>query len=186
VGLKLNLGSGQNPRPGYVNVDLYGEPDVRLDLESFPWPWPDGSVSEIVLIHVLEHLGATPAVFIRIMQEMYRVCEPGARIEIVVPHPRHDHFIGDPTHVRPVTPEVLALFSRKANLEWRKIGASNSTLALYHGVDFEVVGADVVLDEPYAGDLRSGKVAQEDVALLLRRYNNVALEIRFTLQVVKT
>src|SRR5438270_657359 len=131
MGLKLNLGSGQNPRPGYVNVDKHGDPDLKCDLESFPWPWPDSSVSEILLIHVLEHLGASPDVFIRIMKEMYRVCEPAAQIYIVVPHPRHDNFIGDPTHVRPLTPAMMQLFSKKANLRWREIGSPRSPLERY-------------------------------------------------------
>jgi len=56
MGLKLNLGSGQHPQPGFVNVDKLGEPDLKCDLEVFPWPWPENSVSEILLIHVLEHL----------------------------------------------------------------------------------------------------------------------------------
>ena len=185
MGLKLNLGSGQNPLPGYLNVDKYGNPDLTCDLESFPWPWADNSVAEIQMFHVLEHLGATAETFIGIMKEMYRVCEPGALIHIAVPHPRHDNFIGDPTHVRPVVPMTLALFSRKNNLEWQKINASNSPLALHHGVDFEVVDTSMTLEEPYASDLASGRLAGSDVEGLLRRHNNVASEIRFRLKAVK-
>ncbi|MBY0403020.1 MAG: methyltransferase domain-containing protein, partial [Cyanobacteria bacterium] len=103
--LKLNLGSGQNPKAGYVNVDKFGNPDVLLDLESFPWPWETSSVDEIVLHHVMEHLGASAEVYFKIMQEMYRVCKPGALIHITVPHPRHNHFAFDPTHVRGILPE---------------------------------------------------------------------------------
>ncbi len=186
MGLKLNLGSGQNPQPGYLNVDKHGDPDLKCDLESFPWPWADNSVSEILLIHVLEHLGASPEVFIGIMKEIYRVCEPGAQIYIVVPHPRHDNFIGDPTHVRPVTPAMLQLFSKKANLRWRQIGSPSSPLALYHGVDFESVeNAIYILEEPYAGEAQSGRLGDEEIALLLKRHNNVASEIRIRLRAVK-
>ncbi len=185
MGLKLNLGSGQNPQPGYLNVDKYGNPDFKCDLETFPWPWQDNSVSEILLNHALEHLGAATDVFIGIMKEMFRVCEAGAKIRIVVPHPRHDHFIGDPTHVRVVTPDMLNLFSKRANLRWREMHAANSPLALYHNVDFEVVEATFSLDEPYASEFQAGKISQEELGVLLKKHNNVATEIQMTLTVIK-
>jgi hypothetical protein len=94
--LKLNLGCGKNPKPGYVNVDKYDNPDVLHDLETFPWPWKDNSVNEIRLIHVLEHLGERKEVFLNIIKELYRICVASATIHIVVPHPRHDDFINDP------------------------------------------------------------------------------------------
>src|SRR5438128_1961143 len=94
--LRLNLGSGQNPKPGYINVDKSGSPDLKWDLEQFPWPWEDSSVDEIQLIRVLEHLGESTATFFKIIQELYRVCKNGAIIDIAVPHPRHDDFLGDP------------------------------------------------------------------------------------------
>lgn len=186
MGLKLNLGSGHSPQPGYVNVDKFGDPDLKWDLEVFPWPWPDNSVSEILMSHVLEHLGATAGAFIEIMKELYRICEAGARIHIAVPHPRHDNFIGDPTHVRPVTPKMLQLFSRRENLRWKGSDSANTPLALYHGVDFEIADLQYVLDEPYASELRDGKLKPEDLDGLLRKYNNVASEIRLVLDVVKS
>ena len=185
MGLKLNLGSGQNPQSGYLNVDKYGKADLHCDLESFPWPWPDNSVSEILLVHVLEHLGGAPDTFIGIMKEMYRVCEPDALIHIAVPHPRHDNFLGDPTHVRPVLPSTLELFSKKSNLMWQKMKWANSPLALYHNVDFEMLEATMVLEEPYGAELQAGKLSPSDLDALLKRYNNVATEIRIELKAIK-
>jgi predicted SAM-dependent methyltransferase len=61
-GLRLNLGCGMRRLDGFVNVDKFGEPELRHDLETFPWPWPDDSVVEVLLNHVLEHLGHDPNV----------------------------------------------------------------------------------------------------------------------------
>jgi hypothetical protein len=183
--LKLNLGSGQNPRLGYINVDKYGTPDVKHDLEAFPWPWPDDSVSEVVLCHVLEHLGRRPSIYLDIMKEMYRVCQANARIFIAAHHFRADTFHADPTHVRAVTPTGLALFSKRQNREWLAQGCANSPLALYLGVDFELVRTAVKASEHWFR-LHLGPDVDQD--LLLREgalYNNLIEEYQIELRVIK-
>jgi hypothetical protein len=140
-GLKLNLGSGVRRIPGFVNVDYSSEcsPDIVMNLEETPWSFDTASVSHIVMSHVLEHLGQTPASFLSIMKELYRICQNDAVIEITVPHPAHDDFISDPTHVRAITPQLLALFDKEENLRWRAMGAANSPLALQCGVNFKIL-----------------------------------------------
>jgi hypothetical protein len=142
-GLRLNLGCGMNRLDGYINVDRYGEPDLRHDLEQVPWPWPDDSVDEILLKHVLEHLGRETNVYLGIMKELYRVCHDGATIRIIVPHHRHEHFYNDPTHVRAVTADGMTLFSQRLNRKWIAEGLSNSPLGIYLGIDFEVSDINV-------------------------------------------
>ncbi len=185
MGLRLNLGCGENRLEGYINVDRLGEPDVRHDLEQFPWPWEDSSVSEIRLIHVLEHLGQTPDTFINVMKELYRVCEDGAEIHIAVPHHRHDNFHADPTHVRKITALGLSLFSQRLNKQWKADGASNSPLGLYHNVDFEVVKTSVQPSQIFKN--RYGHRAS-DLQLLVREskiYNNLIEQVDMTLKVFK-
>lgn len=181
--ISLNLGSGKNPLKGYINVDKYGEPDVLFDLETFPWPWETNSVDKVVLNHVLEHLGETTKLYLNIIKELYRICKPNADILVVVPHPRHDNFISDPTHVRPITPEGLVLFSKKANQKW--IGYANSPLAFNIDVDFEVVSTVFNLEEPWLSMFKDKKISQEELEENLKKYNNVAREIKIILKVIK-
>jgi hypothetical protein len=183
--MRLNLGCGQRKLAGHVNVDKHGSPDLRHDLEVFPWPWPDGSIEEVLLIHVLEHLGQTPEAFIGIVKELYRVCKPGALVKIAVPHPRHDNFLGDPTHVRPISADVLSLFSKRLNLEWQNSGLPNTPLALYHGVDFEIVENVYVLEPKYRAALAAGELDQDALNTLASERNNVVQEIHVTLRAVK-
>ena len=136
--INLNLGCGKDLKNGYINADKYGEPDLQVDLEVFPWPWEDSSVTEIILKHVLEHLGQDTQTYLNIIKEIYRVCRDQATVHIIVPHPRHDDFINDPTHVRAITPESIGLFSKKNNNRWMDSGAANSPLGIYLNVDLEV------------------------------------------------
>jgi hypothetical protein len=184
--MKLHLGCGQHLLADYINVDKEGTPDVKRDLErEIPWPWETSSAEEVLLVHTLEHLGRTPEAFIAIMRELYRVCAPGALVKIVVPHPRHDHFLGDPTHVRVITPEVLSLFSKKNCARWKEIGASNTPLAVYHDVDFDLVEKRLVIEPKYLEAFRSGQITALELDTLVAERNNIASEIRMTLRAVK-
>jgi hypothetical protein len=184
-GLRLNLGSGQHPIPGYLNVDIAGEPDLKLDLESLPWPWENDSVSEVVLRHVLEHLGQQTSLFLDIIKELYRVCQDNALVQIVVPHPRHDHYLADPTHVRPIDANTMALFSKANNQAWKENRISNSPLGFYLNVDFEIMKVNYNLDEVWKTQFESGQINQEAVFEALSRYNNVATSIDIQLRVRK-
>ena len=185
--MKLNLGCGTNRKPGWHNVDNYRtcEPDELFDLERFPWPWADGSAEEVLFNHSLEHMGQAPAVFIGIMRELWRVCAPAALIQINVPDPRHDNFMSDPTHVRPVTLGMLNLFSQRFNRQWIADGAANTPLGLIHGVDFEVESHDRVFEQPWAALRENNQITEADLDDAARKFNNVIRMHRFLLVAIK-
>lgn len=183
--MKLNLGCGNHVLAGFVNVDVVGEPDLRFDLEETPWPWADGEVGEVLLTHVLEHLGREPKTFLAIMGELYRVCAPDATIRITVPHPRHDHFLDDPTHVRPITPKLMTLFSKKACEMFVRQGYANSPLALTLGVDFELASVEERLDERWKREQREGRLNDRQMEYARNHLNNVVEAYHMVLRVVK-
>lgn len=178
--MKFNMGCGVNRREGYLNVDAAAacEPDEVWDLEQTPWPWPDSCAEEVQFIHSLEHMGGDPKVFLALMSELYRILAPGGEAIIHVPHPRHDNFLNDPTHVRAITPAVLALFDREQNDQWIAAGGANTPLAHYTGVDFRITETRTVLAEPYASQMKAGAITAAEVGAFLAQRNNVAVEFR--------
>lgn len=81
--LRLDLGSGEAPVPGWVNVDLVGHrPDLAWDL-GVPLPLADGSVEAIFTEHLLEHLPLTTA--LNLIRECYRLLTPGSMLRVGVP-----------------------------------------------------------------------------------------------------
>jgi SAM-dependent methyltransferase len=77
----INLGCGYNKLIGAVNVDLYGEPDVRWDLEQTPLPFEDASADLIIMHHVLEHVKN----WWPLVKDCARVLREGGDLHIYVP-----------------------------------------------------------------------------------------------------
>jgi SAM-dependent methyltransferase len=96
--IRLNLGCGRFPIPGWVNVDSVALPevDVVADLEAASLPFEDDSVTEIAGSHLLEHIRNS----LGLMQELHRIAKPGARAIFRVPYGSSDDADTDPTHVR--------------------------------------------------------------------------------------
>lgn len=91
--LKVDLGGGLYPRPGYLTLDMQ-DADVICDLNE-GIPLPDNSVGVINASHVLEHLKDP----IKSMSEIYRVLVDGGWAFIEVPSTDGRGAWQDPTHV---------------------------------------------------------------------------------------
>lgn len=182
--MKLNLGCGSKSIEGFLNVDKFytATSDVVFNLETTPWPWASDSVEEVRFIHSLEHMGRDTDTYLNIIKETYRICSNGASVIIHAPHPRHDNYLGDPTHVRPITPQSLLLFDKSKNEEWIAGGISAATpLAIYIGVDFFIAGLTTVLDPAYHERYAKGELSLDDINQKARELNNVISEYHITL-----
>lgn len=83
MSLKLNLGCGGRPLPGYVNVDIYGDKvDIRHNLNIFPYPFKENSVDIVRMSDVLEHLDDPRLV----LKEIRRILKPGGIFKFYLPH----------------------------------------------------------------------------------------------------
>ena len=185
---KINLGCGKDYLDDWVNVDFYDDStcDIKHDLEIFPWPWEDNSVSEILIKHTLEHLGADWKVYIKILQEMYRVCEDDAHIQVDVPSPWHWNYISDPTHVRPVTPDGLNLFSKEHCQKCIDKGMSETPFAMIYDVDLRPHDVEWKFDQLWQGKIDRGEIQRSQIEEIHANYRNVVTEFKISLAVVKS
>jgi hypothetical protein len=180
---RLNLGCGHRKLAGYLNVDHDPgcNPDAACNLEDTPWPIASGCAEEVVLSHVLEHLGRDTATYLAIIQELYRICAPNGRVLVIVPHPRHDDFLVDPTHVRAILPEQFLMFSKRKNREWIERGAANTTLALQLDVDFEIEHVNFTLDDAWL----NRHLPEAELRHAATTYANVIRQVEVVLRAVK-
>lgn len=112
--MKLNLGSGNDPLEGYINVDMLKRDDVQevYNLMNFPYPWPDNVADEIKAIDLIEHLDhytddsslvlefRRKPTIMAFIEECHRILKPGGTLYIQTPHWDSELFKIDPTHVR--------------------------------------------------------------------------------------
>lgn len=92
--LKVDIGGGLNPYPGYVTVDTRQNADFVYDLND-GIPLPDNSVGVLNASHILEHLHDKT----KIMAEIHRVLAHGGWAFIEVPSTDGRGAFQDPTHV---------------------------------------------------------------------------------------
>jgi SAM-dependent methyltransferase len=95
--VKLNIGCGNDIRPGYINCDKVEIPGVDqiVDLDGI-LPFEGESIDEILLIDVLEHVND----IIKTMEELHRILKKGGRVSIRVPYWNSWATYADPTHKR--------------------------------------------------------------------------------------
>jgi SAM-dependent methyltransferase len=99
---KLNLGSGNEKRVGWINLDIDSNwnPDVLCNVEE-GIPFKDNSFEKVFIKHVLEHIN--PKKFEFVMSEIHRVCKKNAKIIIYCPYFSCSITYKTIDHVTPIT-----------------------------------------------------------------------------------
>lgn len=177
----LDLGSGPSPRYGHAGVDLYPGEGVtwQCDLEQIPWvfrwvkndeyPVSDevgtSAIDGVTCSHLVEHVRDLPA----FMAELWRVCKPGALVEISHPYQFNVRAWQDPTHVRALNEISWFYFDAK----WR------GNRPEFGPTDFELVELDAVPEENWK---ETAKDFPEEFERAARNQINVISDLRVTLR----
>ncbi len=95
-GRVLDVGCGSAKYPGAVGLDISPDTDADVvhDLDVFPYPFDDDCFDQVLLQDVLEHVREP----IKVVDELARICRPGARIQLRTPHFSSVLAYSDPTH----------------------------------------------------------------------------------------
>lgn len=160
--MKLDIACGQNKREGFTGIDIAAGPGVDIvhDLEVFPWPIADSTVTEVHISHYAEHTKD----LIAFMNEVWRICESGAKVTIISPYYTSVRAWQDPTHTRALSEATWPYFNRA----WREL----NKLDHYQAVcDFDVGNMLLYFNEPW------NHKSEEARRFALQHYFNVVSDM---------
>ena len=94
--MTLDLGCGQNKRPGAIGVDQNRDTsaDVIGNIDRGALPFRDDSFDKVWVVHVIEHVENVVAA----IEELHRLTRAGGVIVIETPHYTDFSSFCDPTH----------------------------------------------------------------------------------------
>jgi len=174
--MKLDIACGQNKRPGFKGVDISpGEGvDYVWDLEKYPWePFADNSCEEVYISHYAEHTKD----LIKFMDEVWRICQDGAKVTIIGPYYTSIRAWGDPTHTRTLNEWTFLYFTKK----WRHDPANKPTVGHYPiKSDYEIVNGMLFFNDPW------DKKSEEARQFAAKHYWNAVSDIMYELRVIKS
>ena len=171
--MKINLGAGDTRFDGFVNCDYDARTGAEhiFDMEKDKFPFEDNTVEQVIAHHVFEHMGEG---YFHCLQEVYRVCKHGTIIDVRVPHPRHDTFLIDPSHRRPIYPHTLDMFSKTRNKRDMDAGGCETPIGFINEVDIYVLEHWPILDDYWKPQFQ--QMSEEQCEHAARTFNNVIIE----------
>lgn len=143
--------------------------DFVWDLEKFPWePFADNTVDEIYCSHYIEHVPD----LMKFMNEIYRICIDGAKVQFLAPYYSSIRAWQDPTHKRAISENTFMYFDK----DWRVANKLD-----HYPINCHFKGEQVVVffNSPW------DKKSEEARLFAQQHYWNVISDILAQLKVVK-
>lgn len=146
----------------FINVDTEGKPDIKHNLNNFPYPFKDNSIKEINMGHVIEHLDDV----FKVMDELHRICKNKAEIIIRVPYYNSVLAWADPTHKRAICEYTFhAFIDSPANYR-------NKILFKLKNIEYEPTGT-------------GKRIPKFLLKRLCHVFGNIVMSLIFELEVIK-
>jgi SAM-dependent methyltransferase len=163
----LDIGCGTAKTEGAIGVDIapLSGVDVIVNASKFPYPFADDSFDAVYVLDVIEHLPDT----VGVMEEIYRISRPDARVFIRVVNWNHRYSAMDPTHVGLFTEHSFDFFGERVNRSY------------YTRARFSVEGVEYIFDAKARRWIRSRYIMK----LLSNYLCNILQGLRFELRVLK-
>jgi len=186
--MKIELGCGQTKKDGYIGVDLVPEADIQKDMYEYLKSLSDNSVDAIRAFHSLEHLSKDE--FLKVMNEILRVCKNGSFLEIGVPYHTQYVNIGNPYHKTPFNEHTFRFFCRENDDKYNVIKKSSLirdySFGLWNSANEQNLPGYVrirKIDYVYLPEFANKSEEDKEYARL--HFNNVVLEMNIELEVEK-
>lgn len=111
-GIRLDVGSGAQTRPGWVGLDNRSHPAVTIvhDLDVRPWPLPDESAVEAFAGFVIARVTPVRWGFFHFMNEIWRILKPDAVLTAITYYGVNSRYLGDPAACNPVVESTFYHF----------------------------------------------------------------------------
>ncbi len=93
-GDRLDLGGLKGQNEGFTSVNIFQPCDIEWDLDRFPYPFKNNSAGAVVMASTLQHLKDPKLV----MQEVWRICKPNAKVFVTVPYWKYHTILYNPGH----------------------------------------------------------------------------------------
>ncbi len=180
--IKLDIACGQRKQEGFVGMDIAKceGVDIVHNLNNYPWPVGDNSVSEAHCSHYVEHIplaywnpGNTYSpemknaksvdALCKYFEEVHRILVPGGKLTIIAPYYNNQRCWQDPTHRRAICDSTFYYVSK----DWRKA----------NGLDHYGMSCDFDAVWGYGMDPCLEGRNEEYRAFAVRHYTNVISDI---------